>query len=140
MPKKKAAKKSKSSKSGTNVARVSIDTSKGVQLLLGNMMEEKDRAYYVETYLKLKAKLDTAASHVRDFRKKAKEAGVNMQALTDTLSMERMDPLEVADYLKQQMMFFRDRGMPVQIALFEPKFRSSNRLKSRRSRWAGTRA
>ena len=101
-----------------------VQPSDGVQLLLGNIMEQKDREYYTMTFLALKAKADTATAHVRDFRKKAKEAGVNMQALTDTLSMERLDPLEVADYLKQQMMFFRDRGMPVQISLYEPKFES----------------
>lgn len=120
--KKKAVKSTKRAAKPTKAERV--ETSEGVQLLLGNMMEQKDREYYVETFLKLKAKADTANSHVRDFRKKAKEAGVNMKAMTDTLSMERLDPQEVADYLRQQMMFFRDRGMPVQLALYETKFDS----------------
>lgn len=122
MAKKKASRKPR--RTETEVSHETVESSQSVQLLLGNMMEQKDRAYYMETWLKLKAKADTATSHLRDFRKKAKEAGVNVQAMTDTLKMERLDPLEVADYLKQQMMFFRDRGMPVQLSLYEPKYDS----------------
>ena len=136
MAKPKKTAKPKAAKRAAKPTKVEkVQTSEGVQLLLGNIMAQKDREYYAVTFLALKAKADTANSHVRDFRKKAKEAGVNMQALTDTLAMERLDPLEVADYLKQQMMFFRDRGMPVQLALYEPKFEFNRKAGHRR--WAG---
>lgn len=123
-----AAKKKKSVKSTKRAAKATktetVEVSDGVQLLLGNIIGKKDREYYTLTYLALKAKQDTATSHVRDFRKKAKEAGVDMEALTDTLKMERMDPLDLAAYLKQQAAFFQDRGLPIQIQLFEPKYGS----------------
>lgn len=122
-PKKTDAPK-KTKRAAKETKAETVEASQGVQLLLGNMMEQKDREYYIETFLKLKDKLNTASSHVREFRKKAKEAGVNMKAMTDTLSMERLDPIDVADYLKQQMLFFRDRGMPVQLALYETKYAS----------------
>lgn len=101
-----------------------VEVSSGVQLLLGNIIGQKDREYYLETFLKLKAKAATANSAVRDFRKKAKEAGVNMSAVDDVLAMEKMDPMDLADLLKQTMLLARDRGLPVQIQLFEPKYGS----------------
>lgn len=125
MPTAKKKKVVKSTKRAAKATKAeTVEVSDGVQLLLGNIMEQKDREYYVETFLKLKAKADTANSHVRDFRKKAKEAGVDMKALTDVLAMERWEVLDLASYLKQMSAFMRDRGLPVQAALFETKYGS----------------
>jgi uncharacterized protein (UPF0335 family) len=99
-----------------------VETSTGVQLLLGNMMAQKDREYYVNTYLGLKGKCDKANSDLSEFGKKAKEAGVDMKAMKQVLGMEKLDAIDVADFLKQMAAFARDRGLPVQIQLFQPKF------------------
>lgn len=101
-----------------------VDVSEGVQLLLGNMMQQKDREYYVTTYLGLKAKKDKAAQNLSDFEKKAKEAGVDMKALKNVLNMEKMDPLDLATLLKQTAAFMADRGLPLQLQLYEPKYGS----------------
>lgn len=105
-------------------AEETVQTSEGVQLLLGNMIGEKDRSYYVDTYLKLLAKQQKAAADLKDFSGKAKEAGVDMSAMKAVLKLEKMDPLDLATTLKQMAAFGRDRGLPVQFQLFEPKYGS----------------
>lgn len=127
MAKKKAAGEKPSGRKARTkkpTAAETVQVSEGVQLLLGNMLGEKDRGYYVDTYLKLKAKKDKAQNDLTEFGKKAKEAGVDMKAMKDVLNMEKMDPLDLADLLKQMAAFARDRGLPVQFQLFEPKFES----------------
>lgn len=101
-----------------------VETSNGVQLLLGNIVGQKDREYYADTFLKLQAKANTANASVREFKKKAKEAGVNVQSMLNVLKLEKMDALDLADLLKQEMAFIRDRGLPVQLSLYEPKYGS----------------
>lgn len=101
-----------------------VETSTGVQLLLGNMLAQKDREYYVTTYLGLKGKCDKANSDLSEFGKKAKEAGVDMKAMKQVLGLEKQDALDVASFLKQMAAFAKDRGLPVQIQLFEPKYGS----------------
>lgn len=121
---KKSAKKAGKSKPAKETKAEKVETSTGVQLLLGNMMGQKDREYYVHTYLGLKGKCDKANSDLSEFGKKAKEAGVDMKAMKQVLGMEKLDALDVASYLKQLAAFGKDRGLPVQIQLFEPKYGS----------------
>lgn len=124
-----AAKTKKPAKSGgkkpaKETKAEQVETSTGVQLLLGNMMGQKDREYYVHTYLGLKGKCDKANADLSEFGKKAKEAGVDMKAMKQVLNMEKLDALDVASFLKQLAAFGKDRGLPVQIQLFEPKYGS----------------
>lgn len=127
--KKKVAKKPKGGGARRKPAKLTradkVDVNNdGVQLLLGNMIAEKDREYYCTTYLGLMAKKAHIGSQIQEFGKKCKEAGVDLPAMKLALSMEKWDPLELATYLKQQAAFMRDRGLPVQLALYEPKYGS----------------
>lgn len=122
--KKPAKKKAAVKKAAKPANGTFVKSSEGVQLLLGNMMGEKDRAYYVDTYLKLLAKHQKTGSDLSDFGKKAKEAGVDMPAMKAVLKLEKTDPLDLASTLKQMAAFGKDRGLPIQIQLFEPKYGS----------------
>ena len=119
---KKAVKSRKQAQKPTKDEEVEVRT--GVQLLLGNMVGEKDRSYYYDTYLKLLGQKASIGSKIQDFGKKAKEAGVDLAAMKLTIQMEKWDPLDLATHLKQQAAFMRDRGLPVQMSLYEPQYGS----------------
>lgn len=119
-PKKKAAKTSKRAAKATK--EETVDVSTGVQLLLGNMIGEKDRSYYYQTYLNLLAKKAHIGSQIQEFGKKAKEAGVDMAALKLVISMEKWESLDLATYLKQLAANMRDRGLPLQMNLYQPQY------------------
>ena len=80
---KKTAKPKAAKRAAKPTKAEKVQSSDGVQLLLGNIMEQKDREYYTMTFLALKARADTATAHVRDFRKKAKEMLEAAEALPD---------------------------------------------------------
>jgi hypothetical protein len=101
-----------------------VESSSGVQLLLGNMAPDKDATYHYENILGWMAKVKSAQGSLGEARKKAEESGVRVKALTDAMKLEKADPLDVAGYLKELQRTARLRGFPVQIGLFEPKFGS----------------
>lgn len=78
-----------------------VDTSTGPQLLLGNMPPVKDLIYHLETIAGWQAKARTAQGKVSDAKKKAKEAGVDVTAITRMMGYERMDVLDLATELRQ---------------------------------------
>ena len=101
-----------------------VDVSAGVQLLLGNTPPTRDLMYHYETILGLMDKARTAAAKVGDAKKKAKEAGIDVNDLMNMMKMARMDPLDLATELKQQAIMMRELGLPVQLSLYEPKYGS----------------
>ena len=101
-----------------------VETSEGVQLLLGNMPSAKDAMFHYQTILALIDKARTASARVSEAKKKAKEANVDVGALMTVMRMERADPLDLAGELKMQAMLMSELGLPVQINLFEPKYGS----------------
>ncbi len=99
-----------------------VEVNNSMSLLLGNMPPVRDIIYHLETIKGLQDRARTAAGKVTDAKKKAKEAGIDMGALSLAMGYERMDPLEMATQLRQMQAVMREKGMPVQLALYEPKF------------------
>jgi len=99
-----------------------VDTSTGPQLLLGNMPPVKDLIYHLETIAGWQAKAKTAKGRVTDAKKKAREVGVDLNAIAQAMGFERMDPLELATQLRQLQVLMAERGLPVQMSLYEPKY------------------
>ena len=124
--KKSPPKKSKSARrpKQKETAAETVETSEGVQLLLGNMPAAKDAMYHYQTILGLIDKARTASARVSEAKKKAKEANVDVGALMTVMRMERADPLDLASELKMQAMLMSELGLPVQMQLFEPKYGS----------------
>ena len=101
-----------------------VDTSTGPQLLLGNMPPIRDLIYHLDNIAGWQAKAKTAQGKVTDAKKKAREAGVDLSAIALTMGFERMDPLDMATQLRQLQSLMNERGLPVQMQLYEPKYGS----------------
>lgn len=118
--KKKAAGKTPKRKAKpTKDETVEVDNS--MSLLLGNMPPSRDLIYHMDTIAGLIDKARTAAAKVTEAKKRAKEAGVDVVAIMDVMKEERIDALELATRLRQKAALYRERGLPVQLALYEPK-------------------
>lgn len=101
------------------------EVSTGLSLLLGhNDPPSKDLLYHMDTIAGLQTKAKSAAGKVSEAKKKAKEAGVDMNAVALTLKALNMDVIDLASMLRQQAILFRERGMPVQLSLYEPVYGS----------------
>lgn len=131
MAKSKSAGKKSAPKSGGSRRKAAkptkgeaVDVSVGSLLTGDNMPPLRDITYHFETILGLMDKARTAAGKVGDAKKKAKEAGVDVPALMQVQKMMRLDPLDLAALLKQQSALMTKLGLPVQLALFEPKYGS----------------
>lgn len=121
--KKKAAGKTPKRKAKpTKDETVEVDNS--MSLLLGNMPPVRDILYHLDTIKGLQDRAKTASGKVSDAKKKAKEAGIDLAAISMTMGFERMDSLELATQLRQLQVLMREKGMPVQLGLYEPKFGS----------------
>src|SRR5579862_2573537 len=68
-----------------------VETSTGVQLLLGNLPPDKDAKYAYETLSVLMAKSKAAAKRVADQKAKMREAGLDVDAFVETMRLEKMD-------------------------------------------------
>lgn len=90
-------------------------------LLTGNMPKIKDLNYHMAQIAGYIDKSRTAAKRVTEAKASAKEAGVDLAAIMEILSMKRADPLDVATHFRQLAALMQEEGMPVQIQLFEPK-------------------
>lgn len=90
-------------------------------LLAGNLPPIKDLIYYNDTLAGLQDRARTASGKVSDWKKKMREDGVDVKSVTDFLGLERLDPLELATYLRQLQALASAKGLPVQMQLFEPK-------------------
>lgn len=121
-PLRKVAKPTKAEKVEVNGA--SDDEPTLLPLLGGNMPPIRDIMYHLDTINGLQARARTAAGKVSDAKKKAKEAGVDLKAIAEGVGMERMDPLDLAAYLRQLQTIVREKGLPVQLTLYEPKYGS----------------
>lgn len=118
-----AAKKKSASKKKPKETKVEeVEASVGSLLLGDNQPPIRDLMYHYETILGFEEKAATARSKVTDAKKKAKESGVDVTALMQTKALLRLDPLDLAVRLRQQSMLLSERGSPVQVQLFEPKF------------------
>lgn len=111
-------------KAETAAEKVEVDVAVGSLLSGDNMPAQRDLKYHYENVLGLMDKARTAAGKVGDAKKKAKEAGVDVTALTDIMKELRLDPLELAARLRQKAALMAELGLPVQMTLFEPKFGS----------------
>ena len=93
-------------------------------LLAGNMPPIRDLVYHLDQIAGYQAKAKTASMAVTKAKNAAKEAGVDLKALSQTQGLIGLDPLDMATYFRQLQVLMREKGMPVQIQLFEPKFGS----------------
>lgn len=97
----------------------------GMSLLMGdNGPPSKDLLYHLDQIAGYMDKAKTAQTRVTEAKKKAKDAGVDVKAITDTLTELRMDPLDLAHRMHQKATLWREKGMPIQMSLYEPKFGS----------------
>jgi len=93
-------------------------------LLAGNMPPIKDLLYHLEQIAGYQAKAKTASMAVTKAKNAAKAAGVDLKSLSETQGLIGMDPLDMATYFRQLQALMKEKGMPIQIQLFEPKFGS----------------
>lgn len=121
---KKPAKARASKRAKAPTKDETVETSTGVQLLLGNLPSDRDALHAFETLARLKDKSKTAAGHVSDQKKKMKESGLDVKAFEEIMRLERADPLDVAAQLREMQRLARLRGLPIQIGLFETKYKS----------------
>ncbi len=121
-----AAKAKKPAKKGGKKAAAPTKeetTEQVMSLLMGdNMPPTKDINYHYDTILGLMDKASLAQSKVSDAKKKAKDAGVDVQALMNVKKALKADPLDLAHRLRQEAMLLREKGSPIQMQLYEPKF------------------
>lgn len=101
-----------------------VEVKQGVQLLLANLPSDKDALYHYENILQHAAKAKTASANLGSAKKKAKEAGIDVSAIMETMKLERMDPLDLASKLKEQARLMDKRGLPIQMGLYETAYKS----------------
>jgi hypothetical protein len=94
-------------------------------LLAGNMPPIKDLIYHMEQIAGYQAKAKTASMAVTKAKNAAKAAGVDLKSIAEGQGLIGMDPLDMATYFRQLQAIMVEKGMPVQIQLFEPKFGST---------------
>lgn len=93
-------------------------------LLAGNMPPIKDILYHLEQIAGYQAKAKTASMAVTKAKNAAKEAGVDLKSLAEGQGLIGMDPLNMATYFRQLQAIMREKGLPIQIQLFETKYGS----------------
>lgn len=101
-----------------------VEVNEGGQLLLGNLPSNKDAKMRYETLKDLMARSRKAAKKVTDYKNTMKAEGFDVQAFVDTMALEKSDPLDVAAYFKEMARMMSVLGMPVQMELYEPKYKS----------------
>lgn len=102
-----------------------VEVSTGLSLLMGdNGPPNKDLIYHLEQISGYIAKAKAAGAKVTEAKKRAKEANVDVPGIMQMLAEEKMDPLELATRLKQKAKLYAERGMPVQMSLYEPAYGS----------------
>lgn len=123
-PKKKIVKTSgRRKKAETKAEQVEVKTA-AESLLIGNMPKIKDLSYHMGQIAGYIDKSRTAAKRVTEAKASAKEAGCDVAAIMDILSMKRADPLETATYFRQLAAMMQEEGTPIQIQLFEASYDS----------------
>lgn len=130
----KAAKKPKkkigSARKGSRVKQTAAEKTQtpgdgGIPpLLAGNMPPIKDLLYHLEQIAGYQAKAKTASMAVTKAKNAAKSAGVDLKALSESQGLIGMDPLDMATYFRQLQAIMQEKGMPIQLQLYEPKFGS----------------
>jgi hypothetical protein len=88
----------------------------------GNMPPVKDLVYHLDQIAGYEAKAKTASMAVKKAKDAAKSAGIDLKSLAETKALNGMDPLDMATYFRQLQVLMREKGMPVQLSLYEPKF------------------
>ena len=126
--KKKAAVKKKAGSSPrrraakpTKAEKVDVSSSETPPLLAGNMPPIKDLLYHMEQISGYQAKAKTASMAVTKAKNAAKASGIDLKSIAEAHQLNGMDPLDMATYFRQLQAIMTEKGMPVQIALFEPK-------------------
>lgn len=109
-------------KKATKDETVEVNGAQG--LLLGNMPPIKDLKYHLGQIKGYQDAAKTASGRVTAAKKAAKEAGVDLQAISLAMGFKRSDALDLATMLRQLQALMAEEGTPVQISLFEPKFGS----------------
>lgn len=130
---KKAVKKGGGSRAAKETKEEQVEQT--MSLLLGNMPPIKDVLYHLDTIKGLQDRVKTAQGKVTDAKKKAKEAGIDLKSIAEGMGMERMDGLDLATYLRQLQAIMREKGMPVQMSLYEPKYGSVEEM-AKKEGWA----
>lgn len=121
--KKKAVKKASSKRAAKETKEEQVEVI-AASLLGGNMPKIKDLSYHLSQISGYQDKARTAAAKVTEAKKRAKESGIDINAIMDTLRMQRLDMLDLATELKQKAALMSELGFGVQIQLFEPKYGS----------------
>lgn len=121
--KKKAVKKASSKRAAKETVDEKVEVATA-SLLSGNMPKIRDLTYHMGQIAGYQDKARTASAKVTEAKKKAKEAGVDVGAIMEIISMKREDPLEIATRFRQLAALMAEEGMPVQIKLFEPTYGS----------------
>lgn len=102
-----------------------VEVQAKLKLLLPNLAaSDKDALYHYSTILGLMDKAKTASGKVGDAKKKAKEAGIDVAALMAVMTLKRMDPIDLAGYLKEQARMMQALDMPIQLGLYESDFKN----------------
>lgn len=99
---------------------VEVDSGAAAPLLAGNMPPIKDILYHMDQIAGYEAKAKTAGMAVKKAKDAAKAAGIDMKAIAEAKGLNGMDPLDMATYFRQLQAVMREKGMPIQIGLFEP--------------------
>lgn len=122
----------------TKAETVEVSGPESAPLLAGNMPPVKDILYHMEQIAGYQAKAKTASMAVTKAKNAAKAAGIDLKAISEAQGLIGMDPLDMATYFRQMQVVMHEKGMPVQIALFEPKFGSVEDQASREGWSDGT--
>ncbi len=101
-----------------------VDVAVGSLLTGDNLPKLRDLKHHYTHILKLQEQASLAAKAVTTAKKIAKEAGCDVAGLMQIKSNYKLDPMDLAARLRQQMSLMKELGSPVQIQLFETKYGS----------------
>lgn len=96
----------------------------GVQDLLPNLAPDKDALHAYETLLRLEADVSEARASVTKQKKIMEEQGLNVPAFKQAMKLEKMTPIDLANYLYEQRRLINLRGLPVQMELHGTSYAS----------------
>jgi len=113
------AKKGVQKKKPTAAERAAAEAQEAREPQLPNIPKIRDFKHHYLTIKGYKERAATANSHLRDARKKAAEAGVDLWTVDEMLKQEREDPIDTQTRYAQLEPAMREFKSPVQIKAFD---------------------
>lgn len=98
------------------------DPAETTQPALPNMPSERDILHHLQNIKHYEDKAATARGHLADAKKKAKEAGIDLQALKLSMGFARSDTLDISTMLNQLSKMMAIQGLPVQMHLYDARY------------------